>query len=427
MKRRNLCFLFLVVLSCSKPPDAPKDEPKQDWIFQFPGTASLSSTDLDPIRTTIGEKRVVMMGEAIRGTGDLARVRERLIHNLHEGGDFNLLLFEGSPIEFWIAEEEYFSTKRGVNSSGDFQRTALPGVWQTEEVRSVLEYALSSQAGVGSSDLYLSSYGVQIGLGQRFSQGKSVFEALTGLLQNRDKRISHAEQEAIAALDSLVSCKEKKFPDSEEHYAQAEQGISVLSQVVARTARDSSKDLHEKALTLLPKAASYSLEFCREANENTRNYNEVRDEWASKLFTDLFSTLNQKAFVWAQSAQIRQSQRKEGRMSFGAYARGAFPDEIFSIHFTAGSGRAIAFTNEKGKAIEPTEKLLLPVEKVSLERKLSALSAMDFFIAAKSLPGGFAAEETTRSEPEGLTTIDPRKDFDGYYFVQTVSSPALRR
>ena len=76
----------------------------------------------------------------------------------------------------------------------------------------------------------------------------------------------------LLALDSLVSCKEKKFPDSEEHYAQAEQGINVLSQVVARAARDSSKDLHEKALTLLPKAASYSLEFCREANENTRNY-----------------------------------------------------------------------------------------------------------------------------------------------------------
>ena len=113
-------------------------------------------------------------------------------------------------------------------------------------------------------------------------------------------------------------------------------------------------------------------------------------------------------------------------MSFGAYARGAFPEEIFSIHFTAGNGRGISFTNEKGKAIEPTERLLLPVEKVSLERKLSALSAMDFFLAAKSLPGGFAAEETTRSEPEGLTTIDPRKDFDGYYFVQTVSSPARR-
>jgi len=39
------------------------------------------------------------------------------------------------------------------------------------------------------------------------------------------------EQEAIIALDSLVSCKERKFPDSEEHYAQAEQGISVLEWV----------------------------------------------------------------------------------------------------------------------------------------------------------------------------------------------------
>jgi hypothetical protein len=63
---QSVLLYFLVVLSCSKPPDATKDEPKQGLDFSVSGTASLSSTDLDPIRTTIGEKRVVMMGEAIR-------------------------------------------------------------------------------------------------------------------------------------------------------------------------------------------------------------------------------------------------------------------------------------------------------------------------------------------------------------------------
>ena len=55
MKPCILCFLFLVV-SCSKSPDAPKDDPKLDWIFQFPGAASLSSSDLDPIRASSRRK-----------------------------------------------------------------------------------------------------------------------------------------------------------------------------------------------------------------------------------------------------------------------------------------------------------------------------------------------------------------------------------
>jgi hypothetical protein len=83
--------------------------------------------------------------------------------------------------------------------------------------------------------------------------------------------------------------------------------------------------------------------------------------------------------------------------------------------------------DDKGKEIEPAEKPLLPLEKVSLERKLSALSPMDFFVASKDLPDEFGIEETTRSEPESVRTIDPRKDFDGYYFVQTATPSRLTK
>lgn len=395
-------------------------------VFELPPASSLGSDDLDPIRTAVAESRVVMMGGSIPATSELSRVRERTIRNLHEGRDFNLLLFEGSPIEFWIAEEEHLSSKPTIEAAAEFQKTALFGLWQTEEIRAVIDYALKTQAGAGSSDLYLSSYDVQIGQGRRFTQGRKVFDMLLGALQKRDKRISLAEQEAILSLESLSSCRKKKYPESDEQYMQAEEGINALSQVVTRAARDSN-DMHERMLTLLPKAASYSLEFCREASENTRNYAEVRNEWASKQFAGFVSALNQKVLVWGNSAHIRQSLQKEGRTSFGAYARGAFPDEIFAIHFTAGSGKAIAFADDKGNETAPTEKPLLALDKVSMERKLSSLSSMDFFVTSKNLPGQFGAEETTRSDVTGVMTIDPRKEFDAYYFVQSVTAPNLRR
>jgi erythromycin esterase-like protein len=385
----------------------------------------LTQTDLDPIRKAVGEKTIVMMGSSVHFSSEFTRARDLLTRNLHEGSDFNLLLFEGSPVEFWIAEEEYLLSNKDVLASSDFQKSALPVLWQTDEIRSVVEYALQSQSGMGSSDLYLSSYDVQIGQGRRFARGRTVFETLIGLLKTRDKRITASDEAAILALEGLVSCEQKEFPNSDEQYSQAEHGIAVLSGVVSRSIKQSN-DLHERTLGLLPKMVGYSLEFCREARESDRDSEETRKEWSSRQFIDLFSTLNQKAVVWGHSVDLRQSSPVGKNMSLGAYARGAFPDEIFALHFTAGAGRAIAFTDAKGKEIRPIETALLPLDKVSLESKLSKLFARDFFLPSNNLPSEFAKEETTRAEPGGSVAIDPRKDFDGYYFVVEVVAPGLK-
>jgi len=415
----------LFVASCSKVPE-PVTTEEAETTFDFPGVATLGSSDLDPIRTAIGGKTLVMLGESIHLTGEFSRVRDMLIRNLHEYGEFNLLLFDGSPVEFWIAEEEYLASKKDVLSGADFQKNALLPLWQTDEIRSVVDYALRSQAGVGRGDLYLSSYDVRIGQGRRFVRGRGVFDTLIGLLKKRDKRISAADEEAIEFLEGLVSCESKDFPETDEQYSRAEQGISALSRVVTLTAKSAENDLHEKALAMLPKMAGYSLEFCREMREGTRDSSEARDDWASRQFIDIFSTMNQKALVWAHSAELRQFSDKGERMSFGGYARSAFPDEIFAIHFTAGSGRAIAFTDAKGAEIRPIETALLPLDRVSLEQKLSRLSSMDFFVASGSLPPDFGMAETTRWEPGGFISIDPRRDFDGYYFVRDITPPVLK-
>jgi erythromycin esterase-like protein len=426
MKSGILLSVLLLAASCTTAPILETDPPKRDWIVEFSEASSLSSTDFDPIRSAVGSKTIVMMGESIHLSSEFSRVRDMLIRNLHENSDFNLLLFDGSPIEFWIAEEEYLTSRKDVLSGSDFQRTALVGLWQTEEIRSVIDYALRSQTGIGGSDLYLSGYDVQMGQGRRFVRDQSVFESLVGLLKKRDKRLSRTDEEAVVFLDGLVACKRKGFPDSDEQYSRAEEGVRTLTRVVARSANSNGSGLHERILAHLPRLAGYSLEFCRQVKDGNRNYSEVRDEWTSKQFADLFSTLNEKTLVWAHSSRVRQAGSKDGQMSFGAYARSAFPDEIFAIHFTAGSGRTVALTDARGNEIEPIETALLPLDSVSLEEKLSGLSVMDFFVASKHFPARFKPGETTRREPTGFIAIDPRRDFDAYYFVREITAPQMR-
>ncbi|HZI51981.1 MAG TPA: erythromycin esterase family protein [Terriglobia bacterium] len=420
-----LLFAFVFAVSCTTARPPAVNVVDDDVPFTLPPASSRSSTDLDPIRKAIGAKTIVMLGGSIHFAGEFSRARDLLVRNLHEGGDFNLLLLEGSPVDYWIAEEEYFSGNKDVLSSSDFQKNALPPLWQTEEIRSVVDYALGSQLGAGSSDLYLSSYGVQIGQGRRFTRGRNVFETLIGLLKTRDKRITGDEERAILLLEGLVSCEQGEFPSSEEQYSQAEQGIGALSGVVARSIKPAN-DLHEKTLALLPRMVGYSLEFCREARESDRDNSEIRDDWSSRQFIELFSTLNQKTLIWADSANIRQSAREGQRMPFGAYVRGALPEEVFAIHFTAGTGHAIAFTDARGEEIRPIETALLPLDKVSLEAKLSRLSATDFFVTSIGLPSEFGMTETTRAEPGGFVTIRPRKDFDGYYYVAEITAPGQK-
>ena len=426
MKPGVLLTVLLLAASCTSPSVPATHPEKTEWIAEFPEASSLSSTDFNPIRAAVGNKSIVMMGESIHLTSEFSRVRDMLIRNLHENADFNLLLFEGSPIEFWIAEEEYLTSRKDVLSGSDFQKTALYGLWQTEEIRSVIDYALRSQTGVGRSDLYLSSYDVQMGQGRRFARDGAVFESLVRLLKKRYKRLSPADEESIVFLDGLVGCNRKGFPDSDEQYARAEDGIRTLTQVVAQSTKNDNSDYHEKVLALLPKVAGYSLEFCREIKDSKRTYSEVRDEWASKQFADLLSTLNAKTLVWAHSTHVRLSADKNGKMFFGAYVRNAFPDEIFAIHFTAGGGMAVAVTDAKGNEIEAVETPLLPLDKVSLEEKLFGLSEKDFFVVSKSFPARFKAEETTRREPAGVMVVDPRKDFDAYYFVREITAPHMR-
>jgi erythromycin esterase-like protein len=428
MRLRTLLIAILLILPCcSKPSENTDAVPQVEHkpLYEFPSVDTLNSTDLDPVRDALKSKTIAMLGESMYLAAEFSSARDLLTRNLHEGADFNLLLFEGSPVEFWIAEEQYAASKKDVLSAADFQKTAMLGFWQTEEVRSVINYALRSQAGAGRSDLYMSAFGVEIGKGRRFTKGDNVFETLVRLLRDRDKKLSLSEEEMILPLEGLVACAQKGFPESDETYEKVEQGIAALSQIVERTLKNND-EIHEKTLKLLPKAVGYSLEYCREAIQATKNDAEMRDEWASRQFADIMSTLNQKAIIWAHSNRLRQAAGKDARSTFGTYVRSVFAEEVFTIDFVAGSGSAVDFLDDKGAEMSPVEKMLVPLEKVSLEEKLSRLGSRDLFVTVENLPSQFSFEETTRREPDAVMTINPRKDFDAYYFIRKVTAPDLK-
>lgn len=389
----------------------------------MPIVNSLTPTNFDILKNYVNSKKVVMLGESIHLTSEFSTVRKSIIENLYDNEGFELLLFEGSPIEFWIAEEDFIKSHTKSETVQNFQKTALFGLWQTEEIKSVINQTLATQS--TEKPMYISSYDVQIGQGRRFVQGLSVFEEFIKLMNLRGLKFKPSEKKQILFLDNLVSCKRKNFPSSSSDFEKANAHIDQLNTLIKKVKSPSLLKIHDDFLKMLPQFLKYSLNFCREATSSKRNYTEIRDEWASKQFMAQMNSIQKKTIIWAHSGHVRLGQNKNGRLSFGSYAKKQFGDEIFSLLLTANTGSATAFMDASGNEIELTEKPLLSTKDLSLERKLSQLSRSDVFIPVKGNESFFTSKETTRSEPDGLGLIDALIDFDGYYLVQKINPPKL--
>lgn len=419
MKPYAVILVFLICVSC-----ASVQKPFQTAFYKLPTVSTLQMKDMDAVKNHIGNRKVVMLGESIHMTSEFSTVRKHIIHNLHEQSDFQLLLFEGSPIEFWIAQDKYLNSKRNQSAVDEFQKTALFGLWQTLEINAVLKDVLQTQA--TNRPMYVSSYDVQIGQGRNFAQGKSVLGEFVKILNTRKVKLKRSEEKELLFLENLVSCKRKKFPVAAEDFRKAEESIKRMDQVISRMKTASTLESHELFLKSMPVFMKFSLDFCNEANSSKRNYTEVRDDWASKQFLSQIHTIGKKSIVWAHSGHVRLGPSKSGRMSFGSFTRKSLGQDIFGIHFTARTGTAIAFMDSIGNEIEPIEKSVLSVDSVSLEKMLSGLeSQSDIFVPVFGNEQFFSSPETTRSEPDGFGPINPLLDFDGYYLIQEIKPPKL--
>lgn len=405
--------------SCNTVPITPSAR-----ILEMPSVDSLSARDFDFLNKVLAHKKVVLLGESIHLTSEFSKVRRVMIENLHRSNGFNLLLFEGSPLEFWIAQEDFNQSDKGDNAVLAFQKTALFDLWQTNEINLVLRDALASSP--KSEPLFVSSYDVQIGQGRRFTQGASVFREFVERLKARRAKMTASVEKNILSLDRLAFCKKKKFPASKDEFEQAMLSISQLEKIVSNLKVEKHADPHDTILTMLPQLLTYSLEFCREVNSSQRNYTELRDEWASKQFISLTSRLGLKSIVWAHSNHVRLGPGPNGRTSLGGYVKRKLGEDVFALTMVANKGSAIAFMDASGNEIEWIEKPLLHTEKLTFETKLGAVGATrDFYLPTAGNKGFLTQRETTRFETEIAVPLDPLVDYDAYYFVQEVHPPAL--
>src|ERR1700730_3061071 len=92
-------------------------------------------SDLDFLASLLEGKSVVQLGESIHMDDEFPRARLLLVRYLHEQCGFDVLAFEGSWIESWIAQDEMYRCRKSPGCPEKMQKLAWFSVWQTEAMR----------------------------------------------------------------------------------------------------------------------------------------------------------------------------------------------------------------------------------------------------------------------------------------------------
>ena len=118
-------------------PKPPVGFPVQPGVFRLDGSdPTLPQNDLEPLRQIVGKAEFVAFGESIHTSGGYYEMKHRIFRYLVEQLGFRVFTIE-SP---WTNAEQVAQYVETCEGSPDEALRGLFGVWQSEEVRDLVQW-----------------------------------------------------------------------------------------------------------------------------------------------------------------------------------------------------------------------------------------------------------------------------------------------
>ena len=140
-------------------------------------------------------------------TNELATARFPFVKYLHAQQSFNVMLFEGSAIDSWIAADLMLNSKAMSDETLKNARDiALPYLWRTTPYVELFRYAQESLN--SKSPLYLASYDLQPGMGRLRTDSLAKLRQAIAVYKPEPQNVK-----ASAPLFDLLSDRANGFPN----------------------------------------------------------------------------------------------------------------------------------------------------------------------------------------------------------------------
>ncbi|HEX7183259.1 MAG TPA: erythromycin esterase family protein [Thermoanaerobaculia bacterium] len=326
-----------------------------------PGDTDFS--DLEPLRSVLANKRVVVLGEASHGDGATFLAKSRLVQFLHREMGFDVLAFESGFYDCWKAWQRI---EAGDDPAAAFRQAVFP-VWaQSRQVQSLIAYFAAAARSQRPLEL--------AGIDPQFTGEMSRRFLLGDLVQLAKAQGLPGDELAARVSEPLANLVEGRYEFGELPSAAARAELLKALDEMSRRLREAGGDIPERGFwlrfadsTRQLGTSSWSIDWKRPLMEDPEGYaarDRVMGENLAWLARHRFA--GRKIVVWAGSFhaarevdEIDVPSAVHARLfrSFqpmGAVARGELGEELYTVAVLAYQGRYAALSGRPIELLRPS-------------------------------------------------------------------------
>ncbi len=262
---------------------------------------STDYSDLEFLKTTIGDKRIVCLGESGHGVREFSEAKVRLIQFLHQEMDFGVIIFESSLYDCYRA-----NARIGTAEPIESMQASIHGVWQTEALLTLFEYLKE----VRSSDSPLQLAGLQLSE-SALRPGEPQSDFLHDLIDPVDSTYA----DAVKTFDEVVMTKLRLNVLNRRHWAETQGDAykEYYNQLVTfiETNRAAMEAASSLADVVIAERLAYSMAaritlILAAGNELMEIPETTNADNIAALYEEIFP--GQKVIVWAHNLHLRYDQ-----------------------------------------------------------------------------------------------------------------------
>jgi erythromycin esterase len=392
------------------------------------------AADFAFLKAAVGGRSVVQLGESIHVTDEFPRMRLSVLRYLHEEMGFDVLAFEGSLVDAWLAEEHLArSADPLATRAARAQEIAWFPLWQTAAMGEVMRYVASTRD--TAHPLYLSSFDIQVGSGRAYGEDAltPLFEALSAYGVSRDAKTTQRWSQDLLPFFRCFPSAEDQPRGQVREEAGARVAIGEISawinEISPKIAQRSP--VHARALAQVPDVLEDALALCRMASagpDPITSYQQERDRLNAGNVLALRDTVSKghRIMVWAHHSHVHHNGLGKGTPSMGQHLRAAIPADLYTIGLFAGEGTALDI-NEA--ALIPAAPRALRVPQAGdVEDLLAGLCGGIAFVEltnAAAADARWNAPAPARQELRHVVETLPAQDFHAAIFLPRVQAAEL--
>jgi erythromycin esterase len=306
-------------------------------LFALPAVADPQG-DWSMLDAVVAEKSIVLLGESLHVTAEFPRVRLPIVRHLHERLGFDLIAFEGSMIDAWLAQDQLLSAPDDVDAVMNASAAGWLSLWNTPDMRAVLAYIHATRT--SDKPLYFASMDIQPAMGGHPIKARVLQRFVARVFELAGES---PKADLVDALLPLRSCSGPQPPPPERRRA-----VDALSAAIRKAdARvRATSAMHADALALTIDMLQQRLTHCGEAFDadgkwDWKQYKNARDRHQASNVLALRDEVSRshRVVVWGHHTHTAyQAAGANARVSISGVLRERAPGQTYALGLYAGAG-----------------------------------------------------------------------------------------